>query len=130
MLRVVILFNLCMATCFTTVLADDDDEWILTFNSTNVNKLEMGSSTEIAFSAYTNTSLHDENLQLQVISSNEDVAYTHRQFFDLPQNRNTWTFSINLTSEFLGYTKLYLRVVELGEYCTIFFFFVTNRIVF
>jgi len=112
MLRTIILFNLCMATCFTIAIADDD-EWILTFNSTNVNKLEMGSSTEIAFSAHTNTSLNNKHLQLQVISSDEDVAYTSRQFFDLSQNRNTWTFSFNLTSEFLGYTKLYLRVVEL-----------------
>lgn len=109
---------LCMARCFITALADND-EWILTFNSTNVNKLEMGSSTEIAFSAYTNTSWKDENLQLQVISSDENVAYTSCKFFDLPRNHNTWTFSCNLTSEFLGYTKLYLRVVELGEFCTI-----------
>jgi len=114
MLKAVLLFNLCIATYFTIVIANKN-EWILTFNSTNVNKLEMGSSTKIAFYVYSNTSLNNKHLQIQVINSDSDVAYTSRQFFDLPQKYSTQTYSFNLTSEFLGYTKLYLRVVELGS---------------
>lgn len=114
MLSTVFLLSLCMATCFTTAIADSD--WMFTFNTTNIGDLEMGSSTKIVFYAQTNTSWENEDLRLQVISSDEDVAYPSRHFFNLPRNNsmpsNLWEESFNLTSEFLGYTKLYLQVVK------------------
>jgi len=112
-----------VATCFTTVIAEND--WIFTFNSTNTGDLEMGSSTKIVFYAQTNTSWKDEDLKLQIISSDEDVAYPSRHFFDLPRNNsmpsNSWENSFNLTTEFLGYTKLYLQVVKFGELSRIYY---------
>jgi len=106
-----------MATCFTTAIAAND--WIFTFNNTD-GELEMGSNTKIVFYAQTNATWQNENLQLQVISSDEDVAYPSRHFFDLPRNNsmpsNLWENSFNLTSEFLGYTKLYFQVVKIGEF--------------
>lgn len=120
MLTVVLLLNLFMATCYTNEITNNDEnEWMLFFNDTNVNQLEMGSSMNIVFYARTNTSWTNENLKIQVISSDEDVAYTKHQFFDLPRNHghtsSEWLFSFNLTTEFIGYAKLNLRVVELGE---------------
>lgn len=121
MLSTVFLLSLCVATCFTTSIADND--WTFTFNSTNIEKLEMGSITKIVFYAQTNTTWEDEDLRLQVISSDEDVAYPSRHFFALPKNNSMpaslWEKSFNLTSEFLGYTKLYLQVVKFGESSTL-----------
>lgn len=118
MLGFLILFNLCMATCFTATLADE--EWILAFNnSSNINQLEMGSSVQIMFSVQTNTHWNNENLKVQVITSDVNVAYANPQFFDLPLNNNLSfkkQFIFNLTSEFIGYAKLNLRVVELSEF--------------
>lgn len=103
-----------MVTCLTTGFADD--EWTLTFNSSNVNQLEMGSSTNVNFYVQTSASWHDENLKVRLMISDEDVAYASKKEFDLPQNHKklptTWLFSFNLTSEFIGYTKLELQVVE------------------
>jgi len=116
MLRTAFLLNLCVATCFTTSIAAND--WIFTFNNTD-RELEMGSCTKIVFYAQTNASWENEDFYLQVISSDEDVAYPSRHYFELPQNNtmpsNSWKNSFNLTSEFLGYTKLYFQVVKLGE---------------
>lgn len=118
------LFNLCVATCFTTAIADND--WKFTINNTNIGELDIDSSIEIVFYAQTNTSWVEKDLQLQVISSDEDVAYPSRHFFDLPRNNsmpsNLWENSFNLTTEFLGYTKLYLQVVEFGELSTIWYY--------
>lgn len=118
MLGIIILFNLSLATCFTATLAEED--WILTFNSTNINQLEMGSSTQITFSAQTNTTWNNEYLKVQVINSDVNVAYASQQFFDLPLSNNLSLFKkqffFNLTSEFIGYTKLNLQVVELSEF--------------
>lgn len=118
MLGFQILFNLCMAACFTATLADED--WILTFNSSNINQLEMGSSVQIMFSAQINASWNNENLKVQVINSDVNVAYANQQLFDLPLNNNLSLFKkqffFNLTSEFIGYTKLKLQVVELSEF--------------
>ncbi|XP_060841208.1 ileal sodium/bile acid cotransporter-like [Rhopalosiphum padi] len=114
MLRTAFLLNLCVATCFTTSIAAND--WIFTFNNTD-RELEMGSCTKIVFYAQTNASWENEDFYLQVISSDEDVAYPSRHYFELPQNNtmpsNSWKNSFNLTSEFLGYTKLYFQVVKL-----------------
>ncbi|CAH1713956.1 unnamed protein product [Aphis gossypii] len=108
------LLNLCVATCFTTAIAAND--WIFTFNNTD-GELEMGSCTKIVFYTQTNATWENEDLQLQVISSDEDVAYPSRHFFNLPRNNsmpsNSWENSFNLTSEFLGYTKLYFQVVKI-----------------
>lgn len=110
-----------MATCYTNAITNDGvNEWMLDFDHTNINPLEMGSSTNIVFYVHTNTSWKNEDLKVQVISSDEDVAYTKHTFFDLPKNHdgNTsslWAFSFNLTTEFLGYIQLYLRVVEIGK---------------
>jgi len=106
-----------MTSCFSNALTDE--YWAFTFDSSNVNQLEMGSSTNIKFSAQTNASWENTNLKIQIINSDEDIAYTNQQYFNLPSSNNdtlgTWNFSFNLTSEFLGYTKLNFRVVELGE---------------
>lgn len=120
MLTVVLLLNLCIATCYTNEITNNgENEWILSFNGTNENQLEMGSSMDIIFYAHTNTSWTNVDLKIQVISSDEDVAYTKHQFFDLPRNHShtssVWSFSFNLTTEFLGYAKLNLRVLEIGE---------------
>jgi hypothetical protein len=117
MLNAVILFNLCVATCYATTMVED---WTLSFNNSNISQLEMGSSTDILAYVYTNTFIADENLKLQMITTDEDVAYVRQNFFDLPKNRqqipSNWSFHFNLTAEFLGYTKLYLRVVEISEF--------------
>ncbi|VVC26489.1 Hypothetical protein CINCED_3A011328 [Cinara cedri] len=73
----------------------------------------MGNSTEIKFYAQTNTSKVDTNLKLQVTSSDLNVAYPSRNLFDLPQTLQPWNFSVHLSTEFLGYTKLHLHVVEI-----------------
>lgn len=117
MLSAIILLSLCVATCYATAMVDD---WTLSFNNSDTSQLEMGSSTNIVVYAYTNTSWEDENLKLQLISTDVDVAYARQNFFDLPKNHqnvpSNWSFSFNLTAEFLGYTKLHLRVVEMGEF--------------
>lgn len=122
MFTAVILFNLCIVMGYTNAITDNgDNEWMLDFNHTNINQLEMGSSISIVFYAHTNTSWKNEDLKVQVISSDEDVAYTKRTFFDLPKNYDgntsisVWAFAFNLTTEFLGYTKLNLRVVEISK---------------
>lgn len=118
MLGFLIFFNLCMATCFTATLADED--WILTFNSSNINQLEMGNSVQLMFSAQTNTSWYNENLKVQVVISDVNVAYANQQLFDLPLSNDLPVFKkqfvFNLTSEFIGYAELNLRIVELGEF--------------
>lgn len=118
MFKSVFLFNLCVVACFTTAIADDS--WILYFDNSNVEQLEMGSSTEIKFYAQTNTTWGDEDLKVQLTSSDEGVVFTSRHLFDLPKTKvQSWNFSVNLTSEFLGYAKLYLHVVEMGKLITI-----------
>lgn len=115
MFNAIILFILCTIACVSTAISDD--EWIFTFNSTTV-QLEMGSSTNISFQTYTEASWSDEELKIQVISSDEEVAQPNNQFLDLPRynNRSTiFPLSFNLTTSFLGYTKLYFRVVEISE---------------
>lgn len=120
MLSAIILLNLCVATCFATAMSAMANDWILSFNNSDVNQLEMGSSTDILVYAYSNTSWEDKNLKLQMITTDTDVAYASQYFFDLPRNHqqipSNWSFSFNLTAEFLGYAKLYLRVVEMGEF--------------
>lgn len=117
MFKSVFLFNLCVISCFKNAIADDS--WILYFDNSNVDQLEMGSSTEIKFHAQTNTSWGDEDLKLQLTSSDEDVVYSSRHLFDLPRTKvQSWNFSVKLTSEFLGYAKLYLHVVEMGKLIT------------
>jgi len=117
MLSTVILLSLYVATCFATTIGSND--WTFNFNNTNIGELEMGSSTKILFYAQTNTTWEDEDLQLQVISTDENVAYPSTHFFKLPQNNSMpsslWENSFNLTTEFLGYTKLYLQVVKIGK---------------
>jgi len=79
----------------------------------------MGSSAQTAFYLRTNASWDNKDLKVQVTSSDEDVAHANQTFFDLPKNNHlpllTERFIFNLTSEFIGYAKLGLRVVELGE---------------
>lgn len=120
MLGAIILLNLCVATFYATAMADD---WILSFNDSDVNQLEMGSCTDIVVYAYTDTSWVDENLKIQMITSDEDVTYASQQFIDLPRNHqklpSNWSFSFNLTAEFLGYAKLYLRVIEMRKFILI-----------
>lgn len=112
----VVLFGLCVATCLTIALADE--VWILTFNGSNVDHLEMGSSTQAAFYLQTNASWDNRDLKVQLTSFDEDVAYANQTFFDLPKSNHlplmTKQFIFNLTSEFIGYAKLNLRVVETG----------------
>ncbi|KAL5232650.1 hypothetical protein ACI65C_000060 [Semiaphis heraclei] len=114
MLNTVFLLSLCVATCFATAINGND--WTFHFNNSNIGELEMGSSTKIVFYTQTNTTWEDEDLRLQVISTDEDVAYPSRHFFELPQNNSMpsslWENSFNLTTEFLGYTKLCLQVVK------------------
>lgn len=117
MLNTVFLLSLCVATCFATAINGND--WTFHFNNSNIGELEMGSSTKLVFYTQTNTTWEDEDLRLQVISTDEDVAYPSRHFFELPQNNSMpsslWENSFNLTTEFLGYTKLCLHVVKFGE---------------
>lgn len=112
-----VLLGLCAATCLTTAFANEF--WILTFNSSNVDPLEMGSSAQTAFSLHTNASWANKDLKVQVTSSDEDVAQANQTFFDLPKSNNlpllNKSFIFNLTSEFIGYAKLSFRVVELGK---------------
>lgn len=118
MLWTVILFNLYAITCLSYAKADDN-YWTLTFNNSNIKQLEMGSSTKISFYVYTNSTWENENLKVKVISIDENVAYTTDKFIDLPQTNIkssiNLTFSFNLTTEFLGYTKLQLQVLEMSE---------------
>lgn len=111
------LFGLCAAACLATAFADEF--WILTFNTSIVDPLEMGSSAQTAFYLRTNASWDNKDLKVQVTSSDEDVAHANQTFFDLPKSNHlpllTERFIFNLTSEFIGYAKLGLRVVELGE---------------
>lgn len=108
---------LCVAVCFATAIADDD--WTFTFDGSNAKRLEMGSITKIVFYAHSNVSWENEDLKIHVISSEERVAYSSDKYFDLPrtnyQSLSTWPYSFNLTAEFLGNTKLYFQVVEMGE---------------
>lgn len=108
---------MCAVGCFATVIADED--WTFTFDDSNAEQLEMGCSTRIVFYAHTNASWENEDLKIQVISSDESVAYPSDELFDLPrtnrQSLSTWSYSFNLTTEFLGYTKLYFQLVEMGE---------------
>lgn len=115
MFNVIILFTLFAVACFTTAISDD--KWMFTFNSTSV-ELEMGSSLNISFQTYTNASWSDEELKIQVLSSDEEVAQPNNGFLDLPRYNNhsaIFPLSFNLTASFLGYTKLYFRVVEISE---------------
>lgn len=117
MLCAVVLFNLWAVTCFSFAIADD--EWTLTFDNSNVKQFEMGSSTNISFYAYTNSTWQNEDLKVQMISFDENVAYTSHKFIDLPRTNLkssiNLTFSFNLTTEFIGYTKLQLQVLEMSE---------------
>lgn len=117
MLNSIVLFSLCVVVLFTSTIADDDFMFNLNFDSNNVGHLEMGSSTNITFYAHANASWDDEDYKIQVISSDENVAYASRQLFPLSQKNNesnVWHYSFNLTTEFLGYTQLSLQVVEIG----------------
>lgn len=117
MLKSIFIFYLCIVVCIATAIANDN--WTLYFDSSNVDLLEMGSSTEIKFYAQTNTSWGDKNLKVQLTSSDEDVAYTNHHLFNFSQTDiQSWNFSVNLTTEFLGYTQLFLRVVELSKSIT------------
>lgn len=120
MLYTAILVIWCATSFFSNTIADN--VWTLAFENTDMKQMEMGNSANILFYVYTNSSWQDEDLKVQVISTDENVAYAIQSTFDLPQtNREpsiNFTFSFNLTTEFLGYTKLQLQIVELSESIT------------
>lgn len=121
MMNSIILFSFCVVVLFTFTNADENLMFNLNFDAKNVDNLEMGSSTNMIFYAHSNATWDDEDFKIQVISSDVNVAYTDRQLFPLPQKSNEpniWLFSFNLTTEFLGYTKLSLQVVEMSELIT------------
>lgn len=115
MFNIGVLFTLCAIACVTSAISDD--EWMIQFNSTSV-QLEMGSSINILFHTITKATWSDEELKIQVISSDEEVAQPNNQFMNLPRynnHSNNFPLSFNLTASFIGYTKLYFRVVEISE---------------
>lgn len=119
MFNFVILLTLCAATSVTTAISEDD--WTFSFNSSTV-QLEMGSYTNVLFHTYTEASWSDEDIKIQVVSSDEEIAHSTKQFLDLPRSNNnsaTFPLSFNLTATFLGYSKLNFRVVELSELNTL-----------
>lgn len=110
-----VLFTLCAIACVTSAISDD--EWTFQFNSTSV-QLEMGSSINISFHTYTEASWNDEELKIQVISSDNEVAQPNNQFMNLSRYNNhsiIFPLSFNLSASFIGYTKLNFRVVEISE---------------
>lgn len=115
MFKSVILLCLYVAACINIVIADN---WEFSFNHSIADQVEMGCNMQIRFNVTTDSFWENEVFKIKIVSSDEDVAFPRPQYFDLPlsnNNTNTWTNTFNVTTEFLGYTKMSIQIVELGE---------------
>lgn len=116
MFSAVIFITLCLVTFISTATVDD---WKFSFNNSTEDEIEIGNSFQLTFNTTTDTLWSNENLKIEVIISDEEVAFPNPRYFNLPSSNdktNTWSNTFNVTTEFLGYTKIYFQVVKISMY--------------